>query len=354
MRTHLLNLYLMANVRCPLHRLHRHRRRPRLLLRVQVPQARVSSSEVVATNVDREWRALDVLAVVLDGDEVLSGHHGRVANLVPFLHFVARQVHLWGTVDRNREGSGTNTGSVNDESWRFASHPALDALAGHPDGGGVIVAAVASLTADDEFEWRARNVNAVEFGVLKKVKIIISVTITAHNIVTHIWTRSLSVKIKLKVVFPLRNKIAWQEVNAKQVCLMSLETEEITNFMAKGLKNIKIMSFELRMLKRYQVMCSLFFRHKSNTVLSFSKRGDEAIVLAAAGCDDLALHVAVGPVHVEEHRLGNVRRDRAVCHVRQPHAFGLISWRLNVNLNKNIWLRKIFLGLGVFDSSRLY
>ena len=84
--------------------------------------------------------------------------------------------------------------------------------------------------------------------------------------------------------------------------------------------------------KRYQVVSSLFLGHKSDAVFSFSEGCDEAIVLSSGRGDDLAFDVAVGPVHVEEHRLRHVRRHRAVGHVGKADSLGLVGRRLNVNL----------------------
>ena len=46
-----------------------------------------------------EGAALHVAAVVLDGDEVLAGHHRRVPHLVTLVNFVAGKIDLGGTVD---------------------------------------------------------------------------------------------------------------------------------------------------------------------------------------------------------------------------------------------------------------
>ena len=161
----------MSNVRRSLHRFHRHGRRPRLLLRMKIPQRRVPADQVVSSDGDGERRSLDVLSVVLHGHEVLARNHGSVSDLVTLVDLVAREVHLGGAVNGDRESSGPNAGCVDDEGRRLAGHASLDALAGDSDGRGVVVVA-ALRWADDDLEWGAGNVDAVEFGMLKWFQIV--------------------------------------------------------------------------------------------------------------------------------------------------------------------------------------
>ena len=82
---------------------------------MKIPQAAVATRQVIPSNVDRERRALDIFAVVLDGDKVLAGHHGSIPNLIALVDLVTREVDLGGSVDGDGQGSGANTRCVNDE-----------------------------------------------------------------------------------------------------------------------------------------------------------------------------------------------------------------------------------------------
>ena len=161
----------MSNVRCSLHRFHRHRRRSRFLLRLKISQRRVSASQVVTSDGDGERRSFDVLSVVLDGHEVLARNQGSVTDLVSFVNFVAREIDLGGAVDGDRKRSGSDAGRVDDERRRLTGHTSLDALTGNSDGRRVVVVA-AFRRSDHDLERGTGNVNAVEFGMLKLSEII--------------------------------------------------------------------------------------------------------------------------------------------------------------------------------------
>ena len=63
---------------------------------------------------------------------------------------------------------------------------------------------------------------------------------------------------------------------------------------------------------------------------------DEAVVLPAARRHDPALDVAVGAVHVEEHRLRRVGLHRVVGHVGQPHPLRVVGRGLGCNISLSL------------------